>query len=391
MTAGHTLSQVSETQTDKPVVSEAVLSQGPFNVTTEPILIDSPDLSYSQVSEWINLDMAHKLPMEGQAQAHRNAIGKAEHRKVLNNKVSRKMETVSRDKAERMRACCAVYTVREYADKRLRHGTQTAYCSNRFCANCAHRRSMRLIQRYRPILKEFGNKRWMYHLVLTYKNEPKPVDRKRISENIRNFKRRDFWKEYGLAGGLYSVEVTYNPGAGTFHTHVHLLIYTEKKPVQCIDYGKEENKGRFQLAVNEEMADVWEQVTGNSSIVYGGRVKGGVYEVLKYITKFQTTEDGTSAGLEDMPDEKFKALYTWTVGSRFVSAFGGLYGKVSKAQEQEDETGAIETDLANDYGDEPYTEYVYEFRDRLNRFVIIAEREYIPAVSHSSYTFTRRE
>lgn len=392
MTAAHTLYPLSETQTDKPALSETSI---PRELEIRPvgsIFIDSEEFPCPDLSEWISSDMASKLPMKGQAEAHRNAIRKAERRKASNVRVAEKVEAIDGKKAERMRGCCSVYVIREYPDGRLRHGTQTAYCSNRFCASCAHRRSMRLIGRYSPILREFLKGRWMYHLVLTYKNESKPIERKRISEDIRNFKRREFWKEYGLAGGLYSVEATVNRQSNTFHTHIHLLIFTEKKPIPCIRYGKAENIGRFDVEqVSKELSAEWLSVTGNSSIVYGGKVKGGVYEVLKYITKFQFTDDDKADGIETMPDVMFRSLYEWTVGSRFVSAFGGLYGKVSRAQEMSDEEGEIESELGVDYGDEPYVEYIYEFKNKLDRMVIIAERNYVPSVSRNTYSMVRRE
>lgn len=195
-------------------------------------------------------------------------------------------------------------------------------CQCRLCQPCAARRAARLQFKYRDALAQFAEGLYGHHLVLTLKNSEHLPDRRRVSKLLRNLWRSKVWKQYGgIAGGLYSIETTYNKESGGFHAHVHCLIFTRAEMPYY-------NSGRqfWTQEANQAIADVWLRLTGDSFIVRGQKWNGETKEMLKYMAK--------GSELVGMGNDALAEYVAWTHRARMVSTFGKLYGLAGRIEKE---------------------------------------------------------
>lgn len=212
------------------------------------------------------------------------------------------------------------------------------------CPFCAAIRASRSVERYvkrvDQLLKE--NKKLKPVLItLTVKNG---TDLKERFEHLTNsFKkllarRRDYKKKnWGfnqfckIEGAFYSSEYTYNPKTKEWHPHIHIFGLIE----QWID--------------QEELAETWHEITGDSYIVDVRRVKKekglgyakGVSEVFKYALKFG-----------DLSVENTWEAFKILKGKRLTGSFGLLHG-VKLPENLADDVSSTEH--------LPYLEMLYKF------------------------------
>jgi hypothetical protein len=103
-----------------------------------------------------------------------------------------------------------------------------------------------------------------------------------------------------------------------------MLVFT-RHPIASYSEGKRE--GQWLIELNQEVADAWLEITGDSFIVQGVAWDGSITEIVKYMTK----------SAESLPADELKELTSWARGMRSVSAFGNLYGKqIPEDVEEED-------------------------------------------------------
>jgi len=244
-----------------------------------------------------------------------------ELRKRTNVQLSRKVARFDRKTATKIEQCG-----HQIKARRCQHGKvitrRSRSCKIRFCPVCGHVRSNKLVERYEPVVSDFAEDRYGYFLTLTLGRSWQLPARRDLSKWLRNFFRRKVWQPYVIEGGLYSVEVTYDQRKG-FHVHIHALIFT-KYPMQSHSYDD-----AVYNAVNQGFSDAWSAVTPNSSfIVCTKRWDGRIREMLKYLLK--------PADIMEMQDGDLRKLMEWTRGSRMLSAFGGLYGRLSQDDDVDD-------------------------------------------------------
>ncbi len=134
------------------------------------------------------------------------------------------------------------------------------------------------------------------HLVLTqkqYKGESLINSIKRLLKNFEKLRRRAVWSEYFDAGGLYGVEFT-KGGRGGWHTHIHLEVFRSKFL----------NVKQFRAA--------WLDVTGDSMNFKIKRIdtlKGGLEEIIKYISKPKDAANYTAGDAEQLSELKGVKLF----------------------------------------------------------------------------------
>lgn len=191
------------------------------------------------------------------------------------------------------------------------------HCDSRFCPECAHRRAVILSKRWAKGLDWFGRGTGSTpsFITLTFKNTPNLLPFSYYNQCRKRFFRSRFWRRYGILGGVSAVEVKAGAGSGEWHVHIHAVVMCTK-PIPLIVFGK--HSGRFQLSVNESMAQTWETITGDSRIVDGREIdvmNGGLVEVLKYIAK----------GVNLLESNQLRELVLWAKGKRMLSAWGELY------------------------------------------------------------------
>ena len=260
-------------------------------------------------------------------------------------------------RAERMHACSSHLTRRTCAacGKERFHADR---CGDRLCPTCARIRSAKMVDKYAPALAEYGIGKHAYLLTLTYTNSEHLPDRKRLAADFRALKRNVFWRQFGgIAGGAYSIEVTFNEKTRQFHPHLHVLLYTMEPIPTFVD--KKGNE-RWQIeGVNQAVSDLWREITGGSYIVDGRAFDGRCEELMKYVT---TIEE-----VDRMPDRQLEELCAWMKGMRTFTTFGGLYGM--KFPESDPEP---KHDAACECGCTVHEELRLEYNARLGVYVPVS-------------------
>lgn len=264
-----------------------------------------------------------------------------EKRKAWNDSIAQRLEEIGEKVlAGRLRSCQTYVERRRF---RLPDGSATyrhngsERCQCRLCQPCASRRASRTAHKYEQALAQFSQGKAGHHLVLTLRNADHLPDRKLLSKWLRNLWRKKVWKQYGgIAGGLYSIETTWNAEQGQYHAHVHCLIFTP------YDIPHFTNGRRFWTQdANQQIADAWLSITKEHFIVRGQQWNGRIQEMLKYIAK--------GSEIVVMPNEALREYIAWTHRQRMLSSFGKLYGLASQiereiAMEEEQEQQELELD-----------------------------------------------
>lgn len=236
------------------------------------------------------------------------------------------------------------------------------HCSSRVCPECSHRKSVVMASRWSKGLKHFMDRTGATasFLTLTWKDTPELRPVNYYTKCRKKFFRDPVWKKYGLRGGIVAMEVKVGSGSGLWHTHLHCVVLTDKS-IPLITFGR--NKGRFQVSANEELAAVWQSVTGDSRIVYGSAVDlpDGLREVLKYITK-----------VNSLDEQKLSELLRWSWHRRFVTSFGELYGdkELQSVMDEPDELPSL-GDRPCSCGSCQFTVDHFLWRPDLGEFVVM--------------------
>lgn len=236
------------------------------------------------------------------------------------------------------------YTVDEIKLAKMRVCNQHLLCP--FCASI---RASRSIQRNAPRVSEILRQNRKLKPVLLTFTVANGKDLAERQEHLMSafrtlIKRRQDWLKKGrgynqfckLQGGFYSYENTYNEKTGEWHPHLHMFGVLE----EWID--------------QEELAETWHEITGDSYIVDIRRVRKhkelgygkAIAEVCKYALKFGdlSVEKTWEAYMVLKGDRK--------VGLRLSGSFGLLRGV------KMDDEATTDDDLQEDL---PYLEMLYKF------------------------------
>lgn len=181
------------------------------------------------------------------------------------------------------------------------------------CPVCAIRRGAKNLAKYHERALLLADSHDFYAMALTVQNGPDLFERyqhlKHSFKRLRERGKKGYGVWAGVDGAIWSTEFTHSKEKG-WHPHLHLLIAVPK--------GSE----RIRYGEGSQLADDWENVTGDSFITHvgfnladDGDLAGGLCEVLKYALKF---------GDLDL-DENLTA-YETLKGKRLLQSSGCFFG-----------------------------------------------------------------
>jgi len=185
------------------------------------------------------------------------------------------------DEAERVRLCGAYYRVLATEAGHVVNFVSRFKCGNRACPSCGADRANKALERYLPKILKLKQKKPFYRLVMLtvtidgasfVRDESLRDQIKQLKGWLSKLKRSKRWTAH-IAGGIQSVENTFNSERGQFHVHGHLLLF---------------RKGFFHWS---EITELWKKVSnghgGNIKIqeIKSASLRGAVAEVTKYILK----------------------------------------------------------------------------------------------------------
>lgn len=169
-------------------------------------------------------------------------------------------------------------------------------CGVRICPWCTHHRTAHATAQILAIMSRMKEPRT---IVLTARSTELPLMTQlaKLRADFKRLRRTKEWKDHNT-GGVYTLEVTYNPRASTWHPHVHLI--TEGK--------------YFPQAL---LSKLWKQATGDSDITWiqkADNAHKAAIELAGYI--------GKPAKIKDLPIDKLMEYIHATRGLRMLQTFG---------------------------------------------------------------------
>lgn len=208
----------------------------------------------------------------------------------------------------RIRECCRAPQVVQHEVTGEVHVSESR-CRSRVCPRCGNVRTRQLRMKLESLVSHIDSPR-MLTLTLASSDAPLVDQLRRLSDCFRKLRRRSEWKKR-IVGGLHVVEITWNHAKHQWHPHIHALIDGE--------YWKQ-----------SDIADQWQQVTGDSRIVDIRMVYGrsaAINYVVKYVAKSQLSDKIPAARIVEWAEN--------THGARMVGTFGSLHGiKVESDDDQ---------------------------------------------------------
>lgn len=185
-----------------------------------------------------------------------------------------------------------------------------ALCRARLCPTCGRNRSEALRREILPLIREMDAAR-MLTLTLAGSDDPLAVQIKRLLDCWKRLRRRKIAAQY-IRGGLYVVEITWNARTEQWHPHLHVVCDGQYWP-------------------QNRIADLWEEITGDSRIVDIRAVHSREHVaryVSKYVSKCHTPKGVSPARLVEWCESVH--------GLRMVQTFGHLHGcKVAQPPTQD--------------------------------------------------------
>lgn len=174
-------------------------------------------------------------------------------------------------------------------------------CRQRICPWCTHHRTARAKAQIQRIIATLQSPR---AVVLTARSNNTPLDEqiralRKAFKALRTSKR---WKDL-VTGGVYTLEVTYNPRSETWHPHVHLIMGGQFFPQALL-------------------SALWKKATRDSPIVWIKAVQPGdsaAMELAAYI--------GKPPKIAAMPARRLRDYVAATRGCRMLQTFGNAKSK----------------------------------------------------------------
>lgn len=240
------------------------------------------------------------------------------------------------------------------------HPFHPYHCDDRFCPVCAARRSTKVADRlergvaaFRAVEGGYG-----YFLTLTFRDTDRLQPYALYTAARKTLFRHKWWKRYGLFGGIAAFETKIGKGSGLWHSHYHAIFFT-RHPIPLIETG--EHTGEFQLAVNQEIAELWQTITGGESfVVKGQEFNGQTRELVKYLTK----------DAEKMPDDRFSELVQWSRRKRFLTTFGKAYNHPAIRAAVEEQEQDTELCACPECGCREFEVMLYSWSDKHDRYLL---------------------
>jgi len=197
--------------------------------------------------------------------------------------------------AYKLSACAE--SARLYLDVQKQHvRTIITRCRQRICPWCTHARTARAKVQILAIMATMHNPR---SIVLTARSNDRPLDQQisALRQAFRKFRTYKQWKTI-VTGGVYTLEVTYNPRAGTWHPHVHIIADGQFFPQPLL-------------------SKLWKRATGDSDIVWISKADNApkaAMELAGYI--------GKPPKIKEMPAAALREYVAATRSVRMLQTFG---------------------------------------------------------------------
>ena len=193
-------------------------------------------------------------------------------------------------------------------------------CKNRFCPQCAKRRSIKIFAKIAQKIEKVEKEKKMALCTLTIENVPDVLLNdaiNQISKGINQFIKKI---KPQINGYFRTIEITYNKKAKTYHPHVHILLDLKDYILQ------KEISEKWKKSIKKDYTPICDirLIRADEE----GSLAGAVAEVAKYATKFSIFKNKSNLSEK----EKMKILSdlsTALCSRRLISSSGTLKIKLN--------------------------------------------------------------
>lgn len=265
---------------------------GPFGATNEPT-------NPHPVRPHPSVDWAQGHPLEIQSTTQR--IIHAPHtaaRWPIVNALWNADDDRLRARGRRLGLCCSTPSLRLKGDGSPYAALQR--CRDRLCPLCSDRRGKVAAGKTADLVATFNAPRF---ITFTTRARPDPLllRLRHLIVAFQRLRQTPEWRSW-VKGGIYALEVTWNPRAETWHPHLHVIADGEFIP-------------------HAKLRKLWQALTGDSFIVdvraVPDRSKAAAY-IARYVAKPQD--------VHKWPPERIREYAQTLHGARMLQPFGTALG-----------------------------------------------------------------
>lgn len=274
------------------------------------------------------------------------------------------------NRAESVDLCLRWWDTDYYRLQAVKDIKRVNLCRDKFCLNCQSMLASKRQLKYKPLLDSFLDDYMIAHCVFTVPNMdgealPFALDRmyKAFSHFVRYLRGNAASKyvnflQYGFAGGVRALEVTYNRDEKTFHPHFHCMLLFRKdldlkrKHINSYSYDHGTLVRKFS-DMEILFQKVWYLIYNGEKVNYDAvdRLKEGYsvliddsqghyHEAFKYACK-GAFDDEKGGFIYD--EQVFRVLYFALKNRRMIQG----YGKVRACKDEDGEI--LEAELEEEY------------------------------------------
>ena len=298
-----------------------------------------------------------------------------------------------------LRVCCKWFGVDHYRLQQVKDIRQVNLCKDKFCYNCQSVLAARRYIKYSPVLDALYEDYTLCHMVVTIPNVygdelPPALDKMymqflhliRFLDGRKVIRGIDF-TQYGYAGALRALEVTYNREEGTYHPHFHVMlllrkgVYLRGRNINqySFDNTRKDDPPRAYSDLEILLQKIWyllmngktvtkeavQAVTVGYDIHIDRIAKGDYHECFKYACKgaFKHDEETGEADIDN--EEVFRILMYSLHRRKMIQGYGILWNF------KDEDVALLDEEAKEDYLD--LIEELRRFEDPLFRPECIGE------------------
>jgi hypothetical protein len=197
-------------------------------------------------------------------------------------------------RAQRMGFCCSTPTIRVRGENKPFAALQR--CRDRLCPKCATIRGKCCAAKTIALTEKMNAPRFIT-LTTKAKDNPLLLDLRHLICSFQQLRQTPEWKSW-VKGGVYALEVTFNPSTHRWHPHLHILVDGEFIP-------------------QAKLKALWHRITRDSYIVHVKAVPDRQKHA-RYISAYVAKP----ADLHKWPPERIREYAEVLHGARMIQPFG---------------------------------------------------------------------
>lgn len=201
-------------------------------------------------------------------------------------------------RGRRLGLCCSTPTIRLRGEADVYAALQR--CRDRLCPKCAIMRGKVCAAKAIALTQRMNAPRFVT-LTTASRDVPLLLALRHLLTAFSRLRRHPDWRSW-VHGGIYALEITYNPKSRQWHPHLHLLVDGSYIP-------------------HPKLKALWHKLTGDSFIVdvraVPDRAKAASY-IAAYVAK--------PADLHSWPAERIREYAETLHGARMIQPFGSCIG-----------------------------------------------------------------